>query len=217
MNDLVPNLNVKLKNGGRKSIRMDLETFIKKYLEYCKNLGENAEWLDRRELPKSIVGKKSFPIPLYDSTQVYKVIFSCENYGIEDLGVTSTGIPYLAVWYAGDWEIPVLVFYYFDDKGKLRNYIPTRGNSWDTLTNTAFGSEDESAKFDNLCKKYITHDTYNDEYIMRVGLRNSGIPICLDVYDKNVPQGEYTYDEVYVNITFDINECLKDFESRVII
>ena len=53
------------------------------------------------------------------------------------------GLTYLGISAGGDWEIPLFYILYFDGT-KLRGYIPTDGNHWNTDTMTAYGSEDDA-------------------------------------------------------------------------
>jgi hypothetical protein len=52
------------------------------------------------------------------------------------------GLTYLGVTAGGDWETPLFYIVYWDGE-KLRGYIPTAGNFWDTDTKTAYGSEED--------------------------------------------------------------------------
>lgn len=80
-----------------------------------------------------------------------KVRFDMENYtagpdgymGCEQITGYHTlpnGLTYLGVTAGGDWECPLFFIIYWDGK-KLRGYIPTDGNFWNTDTKTAYGSE----------------------------------------------------------------------------
>ena len=53
------------------------------------------------------------------------------------------GLTYLGITAGGDWETPLFYIIYWDGQ-KLRAYIPTDGNFWNTDTNTAYGSEGEA-------------------------------------------------------------------------
>lgn len=52
----------------------------------------------------------------------------------------------------GDWEHPVFFLIYWDGK-KLRAYVPTEGNPWNTSTKQAFGN-DEEADLKNARKRW---------------------------------------------------------------
>jgi hypothetical protein len=80
-----------------------------------------------------------------------KVEFDLENtalshndFGPEGLvGLVSlgNGLTFWGMCAGGDWEHPVYWIVYWDGK-KLRAYIPTEGNLWNTDTKQAFGNDD---------------------------------------------------------------------------
>lgn len=70
------------------------------------------------------------------------------------------GLTYMGVVAGGDWEYPLFYIVYWDGT-KLRGYIPTDGNHWNTDTHTAYGSEgesgvenDETASDENMMKRF---------------------------------------------------------------
>lgn len=64
------------------------------------------------------------------------------------------GLTYLGVCCGGDWEQPLFYIVYYDGT-KLRGYVPTEGNHWNTDTKAAYGNnqggygEDEDKNPDN--------------------------------------------------------------------
>lgn len=81
-----------------------------------------------------------------------KVKFSFENfecpgpnaYGKGSLlgfKTLSNGMTYCGMSAGGDWEYPVFFIVYWDGK-KLRGYVPTDGNPWNTTTKEAYGNKD---------------------------------------------------------------------------
>ena len=64
----------------------------------------------------------------------------CEN--ITGFNTTPGGLPFLGVTAGGDWEVPVFLIVYYDGK-KLRGYIPTDGNTWNTKAKAAYGNNYE--------------------------------------------------------------------------
>lgn len=52
------------------------------------------------------------------------------------------GFTYVGIMAGGDWEFPVYSILYHDGK-EFRGYIPTKGNSYNPVSKTAFGSEDD--------------------------------------------------------------------------
>jgi len=53
------------------------------------------------------------------------------------------GLTYLGVIAGGDWECPVFHIIYWDG-AKLRGYVPTDGNTWNTDTKEAYGNNEEA-------------------------------------------------------------------------
>ncbi|MCK9458364.1 MAG: hypothetical protein M0R80_01820 [Proteobacteria bacterium] len=84
----------------------------------------------------------------------FKVEFDFENvttdtsnccYELEGLlgyNTLDNGMTFFGVSAGGDWEIPVFFVVYWDGK-KLRAYIPTDGNPWNTDTKQAYGNADQ--------------------------------------------------------------------------
>lgn len=54
----------------------------------------------------------------------------------------ANGLTYCGMCAGGDWEHPVFFCVYWDGK-KLRGYIPTEGNPWNTTTKKAYGNDDD--------------------------------------------------------------------------
>lgn len=82
-----------------------------------------------------------------------KVSFDLENVADspKDFGPSSiigfhteaSGLTYCGIAAGGDWEHPVFFIVYWDGK-KLRGYVPTEGNPWNTDTKSAYGNDDEA-------------------------------------------------------------------------
>ena len=92
-----------------------------------------------------------------------KVNFDLEN--MDDSGglcgyhTEANGFTYCGFSAGGDWEFPLFFLVYWDGK-KLRAYVPTYGNPWNTDTKQAFGN-DEDADLKNAKKRWP--DRYVDE------------------------------------------------------
>lgn len=54
-----------------------------------------------------------------------------------------SGLTFRGYAAGGDWEHPVFVAVYWDGK-KLRGYVPTEGNPWNTTTKRAYGNDVEA-------------------------------------------------------------------------
>jgi len=68
------------------------------------------------------------------------------NFGPKELmgyKLGSSGLTYCGCCAGGDWEFPVFFIIYWDGK-RLRAYVPTDGNPWNTATKQAFGNDDEA-------------------------------------------------------------------------
>lgn len=92
-----------------------------------------------------------------------KVKFDTENVGEskDDFGpkklmgiqALDNGLTFHGFCAGGDWEQPVFFIVYFDGK-KLRAYVPTEGNPWNTTTKQAYGN-DEDDDLKNAKKRYF--------------------------------------------------------------
>lgn len=83
-----------------------------------------------------------------------KVAFNFENFDYNKenyhdnnslLGLCSldSGLVFWGMQAGGDWEFPVFFIIYWNGK-RLRAYIPTQGNPWNTTTRRAYGNDDEA-------------------------------------------------------------------------
>jgi len=91
-----------------------------------------------------------------------KVEFDLENFSDspKDFGpkalmgfhTEANGLTYCGMCAGGDWEHPVFFCIYWDGK-KLRGYVPTEGNPWNTTTKAAYGN-DEKADAKNARKRW---------------------------------------------------------------
>jgi hypothetical protein len=100
-----------------------------------------------------------------------KVEFDTENVEYEDgegysegetgFRVLPNGLAVLGVTAGGDWQQPLYFVVYWDGL-RLRGYIPTDGNPWNTKTKKAYGNdEDLDGKGDEEnCKKRFGVDDY---------------------------------------------------------
>ncbi len=90
------------------------------------------------------LGKVMFDLENFDCSQ--------DNSGIDgyELGIREldNGMVYLGCAAGGDWEYPVFFIIYWDG-ASFRGYIPSDGNQWNKKYKTAYGSEQESEKYDD--------------------------------------------------------------------
>lgn len=68
----------------------------------------------------------------------------------------SNGLTFYGMRAGGDWEVPVFFIIYFDG-ARLRVYIPTDGNPWNTATKRAYGNSDREDEA-NAFKRFGTAD-----------------------------------------------------------
>ena len=91
-----------------------------------------------------------------------KVEFDFENFecreddfgpdGLMGLQSWPNGLTFLGMAAGGDWEHPVYFVVYWDGK-RLRGYVPTAGNPWNTTTKKAYGN-DAKADLANAKKRW---------------------------------------------------------------
>jgi hypothetical protein len=101
-----------------------------------------------------------------------KVGFDCENFDMTSshgscnplLGCRSycSGLVACGVQSGGDWECAVFFVIYWDGK-KLRAYIPTDGNPWNTDTREAYGNDDKK-DLANAKKRWPDYFGDKDEF-----------------------------------------------------
>lgn len=76
-----------------------------------------------------------------------KVQFDLENPDCGPKGLsgyhTENGLTWYGISAGGDWEHPVFFITYWDGK-KLRGYVPTDGNPWNSITKQAYGNDEEA-------------------------------------------------------------------------
>ena len=184
-----------------------IKEFIQRYKNFCENIRETQDydswWMTDEEADESVTyGNQCYELPVIRGSKWvgdFKVKFDMENYGHVGLGMTSGGTPYLVSWYGGDWEEPLVVFYYFDDEGGLRNYIPTKGNTYNPITKTAFGSEEYASDIKNLCIRYGCKDS---EGLRILGFKELGYSVQSDLF----PQLSWNWD---------LDACSEEFESYI--
>lgn len=80
--------------------------------------------------------------------------FSSEGFGKYPCGfhMINDDFPVLFVNAGGDWEQPICFIIYWDGK-TLRGYVPEKGNVFNPITKTAFGSDEDSPKYYDGCIK----------------------------------------------------------------
>lgn len=119
----------------------------------------------------SVVGKDLSKIVFdFENVECTKDGIYDEGDGLVDLlnfGTLSNGMVYLGITAGGDWEYPLFFILYWNGKN-IRGYIPTDGNTWNKEFKTAYGSEEDSNKYD----KKIENLTYVEKIKLREELEN---------------------------------------------
>lgn len=99
-----------------------------------------------------------------------KVEFDVENVSIVDeygegsldgllgLNTLPNGLAFLGFNAGGDWETPIFYIIYFDGS-KLRGYIPTEGNPWNTKNKMAYGNDDEEDNENAIKRGWTSFDS----------------------------------------------------------
>lgn len=142
-----------------------------------------------------------------------KVEVDTENFGIDYseirpiLGffVLDNGFVGYGVYAGGNWEHPVYAVLYLY-KSKIRAYVPTEGNPWNTDTNQAYGNDD-AADLKNARKRYPEQfkDT-PDDYEIDVGDFSFELEkITKDIVDRIHP-------DVLPDPKEDLHERLKELK-----
>jgi hypothetical protein len=95
-----------------------------------------------------------FVSELIESKLTTDVIFDLEN--TELTYYHKDEISYLQLEAGGDWEYPIIAFFYWSEKNKsIQGFFPLgEGNTYNIETNTAYGSED--SRDDELTERYAT-------------------------------------------------------------
>lgn len=95
------------------------------------------------------------------SSKKVKVIYDLENVLSEF--VETNGMSFIVLKMGGDWEHPVNAYLYYSTKyNKLKTFFPRDdGNTYNQITQTAYGSERESPKY--RCLTYQEYDKLEEE------------------------------------------------------
>ena len=145
---------------------------------------ENKEDIERDGLEKAVTRRfnkensrsEILETLLYNAHETFdslgkdlKISFDRENVIVDYNGAPLLGLQtikdfnFVGVYAGGDWEAPVFFILYYDDKNKLRAYIPSDGNPYDRVNKEAWGNGEENvddpeydfdwAKIENDIKK----------------------------------------------------------------
>ena len=127
-----------------------------------------------------------------------KVVFDCENtsdspkrFGPTPLmgfHTESNGFTYCGMCAGGDWEHPVFFCVYWDGK-KLRAYVPTEGNPWNSITKEAYGN-DEVADLKDARKRWPDKFDEDTEEVESDEFEHDPELIRKDMLERILPPGQ---------------------------
>lgn len=164
-----------IKIGGRKAVKFTKDELLEKIKilhlknkEYLEDMLYELNIIDRASLifDESCISLMVFKENSTINKDLSKVCFNDENEVFTQNGAFTdnpnnlcgfhtldNGFTFLGGMAGGDWEKPVFFIIYWDGQ-KLRGYIPAYGNTYNANLNTAFGSEEDSDKFEKYLKIY---------------------------------------------------------------
>lgn len=180
------NMEEKLINkDGRTTIKTTPKQLEDKIKELWKINRSNEEY---RNFKSAIHQLMSYPkgnkgLNQY-SKDISKVKFDGENFEvIGDIRTNSNGISYIIAESNGDWEIPLLIFIYYDGKD-IRGYIPTYGNTFDRKRKIAFGNDDKS-DYEFIDNEFKDDKNVASPYDIRNHLKFN-IDACIKDFNKHI-------------------------------
>lgn len=163
------NDDVKLKQGGRNSVKISQDELWEKIVARAKKIGEDIDEDIENDGPDGEYAYEFIRELIYCDETIHKdikymvdpenIITSCDADDEDEyvgLHTLSNGFTFYGIIMGGDWEIPVFIIIYWDGK-RLRAYIPSYGNIINLDCHCAFGSEDNEVdddKAEKLLKKY---------------------------------------------------------------
>jgi hypothetical protein len=157
-----------------------------------KVLRGGVDYKSITDLVEKDLSKVDFDIENMDAQDVYGAAVQGRDYVSRNfLGFQTldNGLTFLGVNAGGDWEYPVYFIVYFDGQ-KLRGYVPTDGNVWNTDTMMAYGNDGNvdipDADKKNLVKRGFITQEYADG---------------LDEYDSGSHRAKFDFDKIRDDIT----------------
>lgn len=129
----------------------------------------------------------------------------CTNNGVNFYELNGFAI---ALCYGGgDWEVPIYFCLYYDDRDKLRLYIPTKGNLFNKYTKTAYNSE-----YDTELDPVKVWKSMPDDWKANPNLEVNDT--CdFEFSDKYNEMIENYYNGDY----YDIDAMLEDIKKRIVL
>ena len=191
---------------------------------------------------KDDFGKLSYRTPFNELTPTItkdiKVSFGTDNVNFEDrldspyesvkddfLGVKTldNGMTYFGIQSASDEEIFLYFIIYWDGK-KLRGYVPKDGNTWNTKTNQAYGSDDDDIKniiercpdLWNALPKEEQDGFLNYGDIDDLDIKADKEKIRKDIKERILPKTSDVSDPDIETTDEDVKQKEKDYRDRLI-
>lgn len=201
---------------ARKAKLVTEEQFKNLFIQYVSKMSDESlqDYFDSESLTEIKNGNifNAIATLCMDSSlgKVYddwsKIDFDLENFYADPRDSTedwhlgfqqlNNGFTYVGVVAGGDWEFPVYAIIYHDGT-TFRGYIPTKGNTYNTVTKSAFGSE---SNFET--------DTETEFDLIKKGLAVKGADVS-NATESNI----YELYEQY--LVFDYVSIKNDIEERI--
>ena len=122
------------------------------------------------------------------------------------------GFTFLGAMAGGDWEVPIYLIFYFDGH-KLRGYIPTEGNPWNTDTKQAYGNAD--GDYDMEKRGYKKHKGELVNKDIANGLKRGYINPKVLAECKAHPEEEVWFDAIE-ECEYDWAKIEADIKARIL-
>lgn len=148
------------KDGGRNAVAISEEDFIellKKQAMKSEDIApEDIDFEDEYWMSQ-LMEEFFYKCQDFRKIETYAENFDAtgNEFGNPDICGVHTlrnGLTFLGFCCGGDGEIPFYCIVYYDGK-KLRGYIPENGNPWNTDLRCAFGSDNNTDKYDAYLEK----------------------------------------------------------------
>ena len=211
------NDDVKLKNGGRNSVRISEDELWNKIVARARKIGDCYIDEDTEDNgPDGDEAAQFISELFYNDETIRKdikynvdgenILVACDaDYEDKYIGMytTNEGLTFYGFLAGGDWEMPMFIIIYWDGK-KLRAYVPSYGNVINLDCKCAFGSECDEVD-DNKAKALLAK-------YKKLGIEPED-PNDIDwgemyckIYDTTPDSCEFNYDAM-----------LKDITARIIV
>ena len=175
-------------------LKVKIYNAIIKHEDYDKNEYPASSWDDfvENDFPYYILRILTELTPTivkdikvkFDTENIDDPIVRYENDPPLGFQTMSNGLTFLGMSAGGDWENPVFFIIYWDGS-KLRAYVPTDGNTYNTDTKEAYGN-DEDADTKNIIKRFSNIETDKYGYYDESELSFNNDSILKDIAERIV-------------------------------